>query len=73
VGYEPWTEAADLQRAVNFVLSHEVTGLCTVGDTRLVAPVLEACEAFTPLGAAEREALIAYAAEHMPLRLPEEA
>jgi aryl-alcohol dehydrogenase-like predicted oxidoreductase len=73
VGYEPWTVPADIQRAVDFVLSHEVTGLCTVGDTRLIPAVLEACEAFTPMTAEAREALIAHAAEHWPLKLPEDA
>ncbi len=70
VGYEPWTEPADLQRAVDFVLSHDVTGLCTSGDTRLLPAVLRACEAFTPMTAEAREALIAYAAEQKLFRLP---
>jgi aryl-alcohol dehydrogenase-like predicted oxidoreductase len=73
VGYQPWTEPAEIRRAVDFVLSHPVTGLATVGDTRLLPLVLDACAHFAPMDTAQREALIAYAAEHMPLQLPEGA
>ncbi len=65
--YRPFTEPEDIRRAVSFVLSHDVTGICTAGDTRLLPFVLEACERFAPMGEAEREALIATAGEHEPL------
>lgn len=57
--YRPFEEPADIQRAVDFVLSHDVTGICTAGDTGLLPLVLEACERFTPMDEATREALIA--------------
>ncbi len=44
---------------MSFVLSHDVTGICTAGDTRLLPFVLEACERFAPMSEAEREQLIA--------------
>jgi len=65
--YRPFTEVRDVQRAVDFALSYDVTGICTAGDTRLLPLVLEACERFTAMGEAEREALIATASEHEPL------
>jgi hypothetical protein len=58
---------ADVQRAIDFVLSHDVTGICTAGDTRLLPLVLEACERFAPMAAQAREALIAEASAHEPL------
>ena len=56
--YEPFDQLAEIQRAVNFVLSYPITGLCTAGDTRILPLVLKACENFTPLSEAEREAMI---------------
>jgi hypothetical protein len=57
--YRPFESIGDIRRAVNFVLSHEVTGLCTAGDTGLLPLVLEACEAFVPMSPGDRDALIA--------------
>ena len=56
--YEPFTETEQIQKAVNFVLSQDVTGICTVGDMRLLPPVLEACQNFTPLTLGEHDAMI---------------
>ncbi len=65
--YRPFTEPADVQHAIDFVLSHDVTGICTAGDATLLPLVLEACERFTPMAAEAREALIAEAPAHEPL------
>jgi aryl-alcohol dehydrogenase-like predicted oxidoreductase len=65
--YEPFTEPDDIQEAVNFALSQDVTGLCTVGDPRLLPLVLQACQDFIPMSDAEQEALIARAAQFEPL------
>src|SRR5512147_334468 len=56
--YEPFDQMDEIQRAVNFALSHEVTGLCTAGDTRILPLVLKACENFKQLDASEMEAMI---------------
>jgi aryl-alcohol dehydrogenase-like predicted oxidoreductase len=56
--YQPFEDPIEIQRGVDFVLSHDVTGICTAGDTRLLPLVLDACERFTPMPPAEREALI---------------
>lgn len=52
---------------VSFVLSQDVTGLCTVGDTRLLPLVLQACDDYIALSKSEQEALIASAEEYEPL------
>lgn len=65
--YEPFTDADQIQAAVNFVLSQPITGLCTAGDTRLLPKVLAACEDYVALSEAEQEALIASAGAFEPL------
>jgi len=65
--YQPFVDAEHIQRAVNFVLSQDITGLCTAGDTRLLPLVLRASEDYVPLSEREQEALIATAEEYEPL------
>jgi aryl-alcohol dehydrogenase-like predicted oxidoreductase len=65
--YEPFTEAAQIQRAVDFALSQDITGLCTVGDVTVLPLFLDACARFTPMTAAEQEATIADAMRYEPL------
>jgi hypothetical protein len=65
--YEPFEQMDEIQRAVNFVLSYDVTGLCTAGDIRILPLVLKACENFTPLNEAEREQVIQSAGQYEPL------
>ena len=65
--YEPFDKMEEIQRAVNFGLSYEVTGLCTAGDTHILPMVLEACKNFTPLNEAQREEMIQSAHQYEPL------
>ena len=65
--YQPFTDADQIQQAVDFVLSQDVTGLCTAGDTKVLPDVLRACENFTALNKDEQEALIDTVAEFEPL------
>lgn len=66
--YRPFETPTDIQRAVDYVLSHEVTGICTAGDTHLLPLVLEACERFTPMDEVTRQELIVEgAARYEPL------
>ena len=65
--YEPFDQMDEIQRAVNFGLSYEVTGLCTAGDTRILPMVLEACKNFTPIDKAKREEMIQSAKQYEPL------
>ena len=65
--YEPFTDIEHIQPAINFALSQDVTGLCTVGDITLLPLVLEACEHFKPMSAEQQAALIAAAGQYEPL------
>ncbi len=65
--YEPFTDPADIQQSVDFALSQDVTGLCTIGDIGLLPLQLQACEHYAPLSAAEQEELVAHASEREPL------
>jgi aryl-alcohol dehydrogenase-like predicted oxidoreductase len=65
--YEPFDQPEAIQRAVNFALSQDVTGLCTAGDTRLFPLMLAACQSFTPLTESEQAGLVAGAGEFEPL------
>jgi aryl-alcohol dehydrogenase-like predicted oxidoreductase len=65
--YEPFDQMAEIQKGVNFALSYDVTGLCTVGDTRILPMVLRACESFTRLSEDELEAMIESGKQYEPL------
>ena len=71
--YEPFIDPEYIQKAVNFVLSHDITGICSVGDSTLMPLVLEACENYKKLNETEQEQLMNSEGEHEPLfpsRLP---
>jgi len=61
--YLPFEDQATIQHNVNFVLSHKLTHICTVGDYRLLDKVLTACENFQPMNSAQQDALIKEQAE----------
>jgi aryl-alcohol dehydrogenase-like predicted oxidoreductase len=65
--YEPFDENDEIQRAVNFALSYDVTGLCTAGDTRVLPLVIRACENFTRLTPSEIEEMIKSGKQYEPL------
>ena len=65
--YEPFDKSNEIQGAVNFALSYEVTGLCTAGDTRILPIVLNACENFTKMNDHEKEEMIQSAHRYEPL------
>jgi secondary thiamine-phosphate synthase enzyme len=65
--YEPFDRMEEIQRAVNFALSYEVTGLCTAGDINVLPMVLKACRDFSPLDDSEREAMIQSGLRFEPL------
>ena len=65
--YEPFDKLEEIQRAVNFALSYEVTGLCTAGDTRILPLMLKACENFKQLDTSEMEAMIQSGGQYEPL------
>jgi aryl-alcohol dehydrogenase-like predicted oxidoreductase len=65
--YEPFEKIEEIQPAVNFALSYEVTGVCTAADIRVFPVMLKACENFTPLNESEREQMIQSAQRYEPL------
>lgn len=65
--YEPFDKIDEIQPAVNFALSHDVTGLCTAGDTRILPLVIKACEDFSRLSGSEMEEMIKSGSRHEPL------
>ena len=65
--YRPFEELKRIQECVNFVLSQDITGLCTTGDPGILPLVLEACENYTSLDYNQQEALIARAGRYEPM------
>lgn len=65
--YEPFDKSDEIQRAVNFALSYDVTGLCTAGDTRILPMVLKACENFERLDNSELDEMIQSGQQYEPL------
>jgi hypothetical protein len=65
--YEPFDQSIEIQPAVNFALSYDVTGLCTAGDTRVLPLVIRACENFSRLSTEELEEMIKSGKQFEPL------
>lgn len=65
--YEPFDQYDEIQRGVNFSLSYDITGLCTVGDTRILPLFIQACQNFTPLTEDEKEEMIKSGSQYEPL------
>ena len=65
--YEPFDEREEIQLAVNFALSYDITGLCTAGDTRILPLMIQACENFTRLSPEQMESMIKSAGQYEPL------
>lgn len=65
--YEPFDQMDEIQHAVNFALSHNVTGLCTAGDTHILPMILKACQNFKQLTNSEMEAMIKSGQQLEPL------
>lgn len=65
--YEPFNDLDMIQKSVNFALSYDVTGLCTVGDIYVLPKVLDACEKFKPMPLDDREKLIESGRSFEPL------
>ena len=65
--YLPFENQEEIQSAINFALSQDITGLCSVGDTRLLPLFLQACQNFTRMNAQEQQNLISSAGQYSPL------
>ncbi len=63
--YEPFDEQAQIDRCVNFALSHPaVAAIAGPGDIGLLPLVISAVERFAPMNEAERDALMATAGSY---------
>jgi len=65
--YEPFDKLDEIQSAVNFALSYDITGLCTAGDTRVLPMMLNACKNFERLSNSEMEEMIQSGQQYDPL------
>ncbi|MEI6290027.1 MAG: aldo/keto reductase [Chloroflexota bacterium] len=65
--YEPFTKQDEIEQAINFALSFDVTGICTAGDTKILPQVIEACRHFKQLSRDEIENQIIYGKSFVPL------
>lgn len=65
--YEPFDQMEEIQRAVNFALSYQVTGICTVGDVHILPLVIQACENFRELNHEQMEEMIESGKQYKPL------
>jgi aryl-alcohol dehydrogenase-like predicted oxidoreductase len=65
--YEPFNRMEEIQQAVNFALSYEVTGICTAGDIKVLPMVMKACQNFSPMDESRREAMIQSGQKFEPL------
>ena len=65
--YEPFDQSDEIQQAVNFALSYEVTGLCTPGDIRILPMFIEACENFLEMNHDQIEEMIKSGEQYEPL------
>jgi hypothetical protein len=65
--YEPFDKLDEIQNAVNFALSYDITGLCTAGDTRVLPMMLNACKNFKRLNHSEMEEMIQSGQQYDPL------
>ncbi len=65
--YEPFSEPAKIQRAVNFALSQDITGVCSSGDLTILPHFLAACENFSRQDAPAQEEMLASATQYEPL------
>lgn len=65
--YEPFDQSDEIQQAVNFALSYEVTGLCTPGDIRILPMFIKACENFLEMNHDQIEEMIKSGEQYEPL------
>jgi aryl-alcohol dehydrogenase-like predicted oxidoreductase len=56
--YEPLTEAADVQRAISWMLTQPVTTLCSAGDASLLPGIIDAAETWRQVDQASIDHLL---------------
>jgi aryl-alcohol dehydrogenase-like predicted oxidoreductase len=56
--YRPFSSDEEIQQAVRFVLSQDITGICTASDTGLLTKITQVCMNFEKMEIGEQERLI---------------
>jgi aryl-alcohol dehydrogenase-like predicted oxidoreductase len=56
--YEPFTEPADVNRAVAWALAQPITTLCSAGDSRLLTTICDAADNYRAVGVDEQMSLL---------------
>jgi aryl-alcohol dehydrogenase-like predicted oxidoreductase len=56
--YEPFTEQADVDRAVSWALQQPITTICSAGDEALFGPIADAASRYRDYGPADHDALL---------------
>jgi len=65
--YEPFSTSDNIQSAVDFALSQDISGLCTVGDPEDLPVMLQACKNYSPITKFSQESLIESGSSYKPL------
>jgi len=65
--YEPFDKKTDIQKSVNFTLSHGVTTIAMAGDLSLWPAIIEAGEKFAPMSQDEQSQTIDEVKQYRPL------
>lgn len=65
--YEPFDKATDIQKSVDFTLSHGVTTIAMAGDLSLWPTIIEAGEKFKPMSQDEQSRSIDEVKQYRPL------
>lgn len=68
--YEPFDDAAPIERSIRFVLSQPVTTFASPADVRLLPMVIRAAESFRAMNPDEQNALVNSASAFQPLFAP---
>jgi len=57
--YLPFEKETEIQNNIDFVLSQQLTHICTAGDYRLLGKIINACKNYQPMPSMDQERLIA--------------
>jgi aryl-alcohol dehydrogenase-like predicted oxidoreductase len=65
--YEPFTEAADIEKSLWYTLSQDITSAVLPGELKLWPTIIDAAKRFKSLNAKEQQEVISQAAQYQPL------
>ena len=68
--YEPFDEASEIRKSLQYTLSQDITSAVMPGDLKLWPMVIEAAENFRPLSEEEQKKVVSQAARYQPLTGP---